>query len=125
MSNGSSGSFPGSGRRYPRFFYPGEPLLTDELRVTVLGSGSPVTRRSQAAAGMLVETGAAGAAQSLGKASAKTAGVSPELMIGAGVIAPSESTARAVETSGRLRVAVDGSTCTVRYSYAPISMAAP
>jgi ribonuclease Z len=47
----------GSGRRYPRFFYPGEPLLPDELRVTVLGSGSPVTRRSQAAAGMLVETG--------------------------------------------------------------------
>lgn len=53
----TNGGSQGAGRKYPRFFYPGEALVEDELRVTVLGSGSPVTRRNQASAGMLVETG--------------------------------------------------------------------
>lgn len=47
----------GTARRDPLFFYPGEPLSDEELRVTVIGSGSPVTRRGQAAPGMLIETG--------------------------------------------------------------------
>jgi ribonuclease Z len=44
-------------RTYPRFFYPGEPLAVDEMRVTVLGSGGPFTRPGQAAPSMLVELG--------------------------------------------------------------------
>lgn len=44
-------------RRYPNFFYPGEPLAADEIRVTVLGSGTPFARRQQGSAGLLVETG--------------------------------------------------------------------
>lgn len=38
-------------------FVPGEPLRTDEIRVTLLGTGTPFPRRGQACAGLLVEAG--------------------------------------------------------------------
>lgn len=45
-------------RTYGEVFEPGtEPLGTGEMRVTVLGSGDPFVRRSQAAASVLVEVG--------------------------------------------------------------------
>jgi hypothetical protein len=45
-------------RAYGEVFEPGtEPLGIGELRVTVLGSGDPFVRRSQAAASVLVEVG--------------------------------------------------------------------
>jgi ribonuclease Z len=46
-------------REYPEYYIPGkEPLADDEMRVTVLGSGSPTpVRRAQATSGYLVELG--------------------------------------------------------------------
>ena len=45
-------------RRYEPVFVPGaEPLAVGELRVTVLGSGDPWIRRSQASGSLLVEVG--------------------------------------------------------------------
>ena len=38
-------------------FYPGEPLPEDEIRVTLLGTGTPFPRRGQACASMFVEAG--------------------------------------------------------------------
>ena len=38
-------------------FFPGEPLPDDEMRVTLLGTGTPFPRRGQACAGMFVEAG--------------------------------------------------------------------
>ena len=38
-------------------FYPGEPLLEDEIRVTLLGTGTPFPRRGQACASVFVEAG--------------------------------------------------------------------
>ncbi len=38
-------------------FYPGEPLASEEIRVTLLGTGTPFPRRGQACASMLVEAG--------------------------------------------------------------------
>jgi ribonuclease Z len=38
-------------------FYPGEPLADDEIRVTLLGTGTPFPRRGQACASMFVEAG--------------------------------------------------------------------
>jgi ribonuclease Z len=38
-------------------FLPGEELVSDELRVTLLGTGTPYPRRGQASAGLLVEAG--------------------------------------------------------------------
>ena len=38
-------------------FYPGEPLADDEIRVTLLGTGTPFPRRGQACASILVEAG--------------------------------------------------------------------
>ena len=38
-------------------FSPGEPLADDEIRVTLLGTGTPFPRRGQACAGVLVEAG--------------------------------------------------------------------
>lgn len=43
--------------RDPNFFYPGEPLHADEMRVTALGTGMPFARRKQASSGWLVELG--------------------------------------------------------------------
>jgi ribonuclease Z len=45
------------GRTYPDTFEPGEELVADEVRVTVLGSGDPFVRPSQASASVLVEVG--------------------------------------------------------------------
>ena len=44
-------------RRSASFFYPGEPVAADEMRVTALGTGMPFVRRRQASAGWLVELG--------------------------------------------------------------------
>ncbi len=44
-------------QRDSNFFYPGEPLETDEMRVTALGTGMPFARRKQASPGWLVELG--------------------------------------------------------------------
>ena len=38
-------------------FYPGEPLADDEIRVTLLGTGTPFPRRGQASASIFVEAG--------------------------------------------------------------------
>ena len=43
-------------RRRPNFF-PGEPLAADEMRVTLLGTGTPFPRRGQASACVFVEAG--------------------------------------------------------------------
>ncbi|MCB1462887.1 MAG: MBL fold metallo-hydrolase [Nitratireductor sp.] len=43
--------------RDTNFFYPGEKLLPDEMRITALGTGMPFVRRRQASAGWLVELG--------------------------------------------------------------------
>lgn len=43
--------------RDPNFFYPGEPIQPEEMRVTALGTGMPFSRRSQASTGWLVELG--------------------------------------------------------------------
>ncbi len=40
-----------------QYFFPGEELARDELRVTLLGTGTPYPRRGQASAGVLVEAG--------------------------------------------------------------------
>ena len=45
------------GRTYPPTFEPGEDLADDEVRVTILGSGDPFVRPSQASASILVEVG--------------------------------------------------------------------
>jgi ribonuclease Z len=45
-------------RRFPQYYYPGEPLGADQMRVTILGSGTPFPRQGQASAGILVEAGA-------------------------------------------------------------------
>ena len=42
-------------------FYPGEPLADDEIRVTLLGTGTPFPRRGQASASIFVEAGGDGA----------------------------------------------------------------
>ncbi|MFZ2017023.1 MAG: guanitoxin biosynthesis MBL fold metallo-hydrolase GntH [Nocardioides sp.] len=47
----------GTPRPYPEIFRPGEALTADEMRVTVLGSGDPFVRPSQASASILVEVG--------------------------------------------------------------------
>jgi ribonuclease Z len=39
------------------YFYPGEPLVEGNMRVTVLGSGTPLPRRGQASPCILVEAG--------------------------------------------------------------------
>ena len=46
-------------KKYPEHYIPGkEPLADKEMRVTVLGSGSPTpVRRAQATSGYLVELG--------------------------------------------------------------------
>jgi ribonuclease Z len=45
-------------REYPDRFVPGtEPLASDEIRVTILGSGDPFVKKSQASASVLVEVG--------------------------------------------------------------------
>lgn len=44
-------------RTYPSTFQPGEELASGEVRVTVLGSGDPFVRPSQASASILVEVG--------------------------------------------------------------------
>ena len=45
-------------RQYPEFFIPGKEELGEaEMRLTCIGSGNPVVRRAQAAAGWLVELG--------------------------------------------------------------------
>ncbi|GAH11625.1 unnamed protein product, partial [marine sediment metagenome] len=46
-------------KKYPEHYIPGkEPLADNEMRVTVLGSGSPTpVRRAQATSGYLVELG--------------------------------------------------------------------
>ena len=46
-----------TGRKYPNTFYPGEALAKDEMRIIVLGSGSPFATRAQAGSCMLVELG--------------------------------------------------------------------
>ena len=48
-----------SNKKYPKYYVPGkEPLADNEMRVTVLGSGSPTpVRRAQATSGYLVELG--------------------------------------------------------------------
>lgn len=48
-----------SNKKYPEYYIPGkEPLADNEMRVTVLGSGSPTpVRRAQATSGYLVELG--------------------------------------------------------------------
>ena len=38
-------------------FYPGEPLQDDEVRVALLGTGTPFPRRAQACASVFVEAG--------------------------------------------------------------------
>ena len=43
--------------RSRHFFYPGESLADDAMRVTLLGTGTPFPRRGQACAGVLVEAG--------------------------------------------------------------------
>lgn len=43
--------------RDSNFFYPGEDLATDEMRITALGTGMPFARRRQASTGWLVELG--------------------------------------------------------------------
>lgn len=43
--------------RDQHFFYPGEKVALDEIRVTALGTGMPFARRRQASAGWLVELG--------------------------------------------------------------------
>jgi ribonuclease Z len=45
------------GRTYPDTFEPGEELAAGEVRVTILGSGDPFVRPSQASASILVEVG--------------------------------------------------------------------
>jgi len=45
------------GRSYPQTFVPGEELGSGEVRVTILGSGDPFVRPSQASASVLVEVG--------------------------------------------------------------------
>ena len=47
----------GERRRDPNFFYPGEELAPDEMRITALGTGMPFARREQASTGWLVELG--------------------------------------------------------------------
>ena len=44
-------------KRSTQHFLPGEDLVPDELRVTLLGTGTPYPRRGQASAGLLVEAG--------------------------------------------------------------------
>ena len=44
-------------QRRSQHFLPGEELGADELRVTLLGTGTPYPRRGQASAGILVEAG--------------------------------------------------------------------
>ena len=45
-------------RNYPSTFVPGaEELAADEIRVTILGSGDPFVRPSQASASILIEVG--------------------------------------------------------------------
>ncbi len=45
-------------KKYPKKFIPGkEKLLKNEMRITCLGSGNPIVRKAQAAAGWLVELG--------------------------------------------------------------------
>lgn len=43
--------------RDPHFFYPGEELAEDEIRITAIGTGMPFARRQQASPGWLIETG--------------------------------------------------------------------
>ncbi|MEZ4709463.1 MAG: guanitoxin biosynthesis MBL fold metallo-hydrolase GntH [Caldilineaceae bacterium] len=43
--------------RDPNFFYPGEPLADNEIRLTALGTGMPFARRTQASTGWLIELG--------------------------------------------------------------------
>lgn len=43
--------------RDPHFWYPGEALAPDEIRITALGTGMPFTRRQQSSPGWLIETG--------------------------------------------------------------------
>lgn len=46
------------GRQYPATYVPGtEELDEDEIRVTVLGSGDPFIKRSQASGSLLIEVG--------------------------------------------------------------------
>lgn len=48
----------GTLKKYPKKFIPGkEKLLKNEMRITCLGSGNPIVRKGQAAAGWLVELG--------------------------------------------------------------------
>jgi len=45
-------------RQYAELFVPGtEPVASDEIRVTILGSGDPFVKKSQASASLLVEVG--------------------------------------------------------------------
>jgi ribonuclease Z len=45
-------------RQYADLFVPGtEPLASDEIRVTILGSGDPFVKKSQASASLLIEVG--------------------------------------------------------------------
>jgi ribonuclease Z len=44
-------------RRDSNFFYPGEEVLPNEMRITALGTGMPFARRRQASPGWLVELG--------------------------------------------------------------------
>lgn len=44
-------------QRDMNFFYPGEELRPNEMRVTALGTGMPFCRRQQASPGWLIETG--------------------------------------------------------------------
>jgi ribonuclease Z len=45
-------------RTYPSLLKPGaEPLSSGEIRVTVLGSGDPFVKKSQASASLLIEVG--------------------------------------------------------------------
>jgi ribonuclease Z len=45
-------------RQYADLFVPGtEPLASDEIRVTILGSGDPFVKKSQASASVLIEVG--------------------------------------------------------------------
>lgn len=44
-------------RHYPKHFKPGEPLTSNEMRLTAIGSGNPIVRRGQSATSWLVELG--------------------------------------------------------------------
>jgi len=46
-----------AGREYPATFYPNEPLAKDEIRLIMLGTGSPFATKAQAGSCILVETG--------------------------------------------------------------------